>query len=109
MGTRSQLRDPKWNNMDQRETGIIVQVCYKAHAEVESIAGVNFEAVKSDAQALIKIIQELGGKVDVPFHNAPARGEKVVGNVCDSCHKGHYVENPKTNKIFCDQKCWLNK
>jgi len=34
--------------------------------------------------------------------------EKVVGAVCSSCKQGKYVRNPKTQKVFCDRKCWLN-
>ena len=33
--------------------------------------------------------------------------EKVIGAVCFQCGKGKYVKNPKTGKVFCDQKCWL--
>jgi len=32
---------------------------------------------------------------------------KVVGQTCDQCHKAKYVLNPKTGKIFCEDKCWL--
>lgn len=34
---------------------------------------------------------------------------KVEGATCNDCGKGKYILNPKTNKIFCDQKCWLTK
>jgi hypothetical protein len=35
--------------------------------------------------------------------------EKFKGQKCPDCADGVYVENPKTGKIFCDKKCWLNK
>lgn len=34
--------------------------------------------------------------------------EKIPGNTCTQCREGKYVRNPKTNKVFCDKKCWLN-
>lgn len=33
--------------------------------------------------------------------------QKVVGQLCENCGVGHYVKNPKTGKVFCDEKCWL--
>jgi hypothetical protein len=41
------------------------------------------------------------------YQSAPAYKPKVEGEVCNDCGKGRYVKNPKTGKIFCDQKCWL--
>ena len=35
--------------------------------------------------------------------------EKIEGQQCADCKNGTYVKNPKTGKIFCDKKCWLNK
>jgi len=35
--------------------------------------------------------------------------ERVEGGKCPNCAMGHFVKNPKTGKLFCDQKCWLNK
>lgn len=34
--------------------------------------------------------------------------EKMIGHPCNDCETGKYVKNPKTGKIFCDKKCWLN-
>lgn len=39
----------------------------------------------------------------------PKFAPKVEGATCNDCGKGKYILNPKTNKIFCDQKCWLTK
>jgi len=33
--------------------------------------------------------------------------QKVVGQPCSEGCGGTYVSNPKTGKIFCDNKCWL--
>ena len=33
---------------------------------------------------------------------------KVEGQPCSNNCGGKYVKNPKTNKIFCENKCWLN-
>lgn len=33
--------------------------------------------------------------------------QKQVGGICPDCG-GKYVQNPKTQKIFCENKCWLN-
>lgn len=47
---------------------------------------------------------------DVPFPSKPpAYTTKVVGSKCPDCAEGRYVSNPKTGKIFCDKKCWLQK
>lgn len=35
--------------------------------------------------------------------------QKALGQVCPDCGKGKIVINPKTQKLFCDKKCWLNK
>jgi len=35
--------------------------------------------------------------------------EKIEGQPCADCQDGKYVKNPKTGKIFCDKKCWLEK
>lgn len=29
--------------------------------------------------------------------------------ICTKCNVGKNVYNPKTGKIFCERKCWLNK
>jgi len=34
--------------------------------------------------------------------------EKKVGGICPDCG-GKYVQNPRTSKLFCENKCWLNK
>ena len=34
---------------------------------------------------------------------------RIIGENCNDCGKGKYALNPKTNKIFCDQKCFLTK
>jgi hypothetical protein len=34
--------------------------------------------------------------------------EKTVGSKCPNCADGKYVMNPKTQKVFCDKKCWLS-
>jgi uncharacterized Zn finger protein (UPF0148 family) len=34
---------------------------------------------------------------------------KIVGAVCQQCGKGKYVKSPKTGKIFCSEKCWLQQ
>lgn len=33
---------------------------------------------------------------------------KVAGNPCEHCG-AKLVKSPKTGKIFCEKKCWLNK
>lgn len=33
---------------------------------------------------------------------------KNVGETCSNCKQGKYVRNPKTQKVFCERKCWLN-
>lgn len=33
--------------------------------------------------------------------------EKQEGGICPDCG-GTYIKNPKTGKIFCENKCWLN-
>ena len=30
-----------------------------------------------------------------------------VGKTCQFCHEGKLVKNPKTGKVFCENKCWL--
>lgn len=32
---------------------------------------------------------------------------KVIGQKCEDCGVGDYVQNPKTGKTFCSSKCWL--
>lgn len=34
---------------------------------------------------------------------------KVIGATCTTCGVGKNVQNPKTGKVFCDKKCWLQK
>ena len=36
-----------------------------------------------------------------------AYAQKVVGGICPDCG-AKYILNPKTNKIFCENKCWLD-
>jgi len=31
---------------------------------------------------------------------------KKEGDICEKCG-GKYVKNPKTGKVFCENKCWL--
>lgn len=33
--------------------------------------------------------------------------EKIEGEKCQDCGVGKIIKNPKTGKLFCDQKCWL--
>ena len=33
---------------------------------------------------------------------------KVVGETCQQCGVAKNVQNPKTGKVFCEAKCWLN-
>lgn len=33
--------------------------------------------------------------------------QKQEGGICPDCG-GTYIKNPKTGKIFCENKCWLN-
>lgn len=35
--------------------------------------------------------------------------EKIAGQPCADCPQGKYVKSPKSGKIFCSSKCWLNK
>lgn len=35
--------------------------------------------------------------------------QKIVGQICENCGVGKYVQNPKTGKVFCSEKCWLNQ
>jgi hypothetical protein len=39
-----------------------------------------------------------------PFESAP----RVEGGTCPDCG-AKMVKNPKTGKIFCEKKCWLNR
>lgn len=34
--------------------------------------------------------------------------QKVVDAPCSAGCGGKYILNPKTNKVFCENKCWLN-
>ena len=34
--------------------------------------------------------------------------QRVVGQPCPDCG-GKFVKNPKTGKVFCENKCWLKK
>lgn len=34
--------------------------------------------------------------------------QKIVGQSCENNCGGKYVQNPKTGKVFCENKCWLN-
>jgi len=34
---------------------------------------------------------------------------KIEGQPCPDCGQGTIVRNPKTQKLFCDKKCWLNR
>lgn len=34
--------------------------------------------------------------------------EKIEGQPCEANCGGKYVKNPKTGKVFCENKCWLN-
>lgn len=36
-------------------------------------------------------------------------GGKTEGAVCEQCGEGTIVRNPRTGKLFCDQKCWLKQ
>ena len=36
-----------------------------------------------------------------------AYSDAGVGKQCSFCGQGTLIKNPKTGKIFCDQKCWL--
>jgi phenylalanyl-tRNA synthetase beta subunit len=100
MATRWRLSRPKWTNMENKDIQILVSMVYKAHAEK---GPANFETVKSDVQALIKIIQELGGKVEVPFTN------KTITNpgVCGKCGATMKV-SLKSGKPYCSALCWKN-
>lgn len=40
--------------------------------------------------------------------NKPSASIKQEGGICPNCG-GKYVKNPKTGKIFCENKCWLKK
>lgn len=44
-----------------------------------------------------------------PFASKPKFTQKVVGARCNDCGEGKYVLNPKTQKVFCDRKCWTKK
>ena len=33
---------------------------------------------------------------------------KTIGQPCENGCGGKYVQNPKTGKVFCENKCWLN-
>lgn len=59
----------------------------------------------SDLEAEANAAFGLAPSNDAPFKSAT----KVVGAQCNDCTMGKYVSNPKTGKIFCDHKCWLNK
>lgn len=34
--------------------------------------------------------------------------EKIEGQVCPICNAGKIIRSPKSGKLFCDKKCWLN-
>ena len=51
-----------------------------------------------------------GNEFSEPVYVEPKKyGEKIEGEKCPDCPDGKFVKNPKTGKIFCDKKCWLNK
>lgn len=33
---------------------------------------------------------------------------KIEGQICNDCGQAKYVKNPKTGKVFCEKKCWLD-
>ena len=35
--------------------------------------------------------------------------QKVEGQKCPDCNNALIVKNPKTGKLFCAERCWLNK
>ncbi len=35
--------------------------------------------------------------------------QKAIGQPCPDCGEGTVVISPKTQKLFCDKKCWLDK
>ena len=72
--------------------------------------------VRSDDQAefdllVAKYRGKLGGTFTTPqvVQNPQATSQtaKAESDVCDKCG-GEKVLNPKTGKMFCKDKCWLN-
>ena len=54
----------------------------------------------------------LAGLDEGSASNSPAnsqRKERVENQTCQDCGTGTIIKNPKTGKLFCDHKCWLNK
>ena len=98
--------------MDNKNVEIFCSVVYKEFMAKSLDGNVDFQEIQKHVQALLTLANGLGTKTSVPFHSAPAgspRGTKVVGDTCGACGQGKIVNNPKTGKIFCDKKCWLNK
>ena len=44
-----------------------------------------------------------------PRYVKPKKNERIEGQPCSDCSDGKIVKNPKTNKLFCNKKCWLSK
>lgn len=99
-------------NPDPQKMGSIIT--YFRRYALQSI--LLLQAEDDDANKAIK--QVTPAQVDPelpPFEDGPQQGtmpskypEKIEGQDCHDCKNGTYVKNPKTNKIFCDKKCWLN-
>ena len=49
-----------------------------------------------------------GGPTYTPVSQKPKGGyaTKVAGETCGDCKTAKYILNPKTDKIFCEDKCW---
>ncbi len=74
-----------------------------------------FGAVDSIASAdeMVKATQSYSN-VDEALKNSNGQPlsigvQKALGQPCPDCKEGTIVINPKTQKLFCDKKCWLPK
>jgi hypothetical protein len=55
-----------------------------------------------------KQIKALGQTISTPLASqSGSRPIKTPGAKCPDCANGKFMLNPKTNKIFCSEKCWL--
>lgn len=92
----------------EKMSSVCVSLAYKelmADARTTSgLAQIDWEQVKTHSTKLASLMSELNGKHAGPF---PANQSADTGK-CRHCG-GENIFNPKTGKIFCKAKCWLNK
>ena len=59
-----------------------------------------FKKLKAKADIITKKVTA------TPYQQQPVK-DVVEGQTCRKCQKAKMVLNPKTNKWFCEDKCWL--